>query len=128
MMSPKISAILVSTSREKIFQLSPLYTKMLGAAGRVASGLVKSATKTNAIQNAVKTNIPAASSRKFYRYNYNILTFTLNLWFWQLFVFFFLMTVKKLFKLYIVTNSQSKAFFLLLRLMIYIIKAVFISS
>jgi hypothetical protein len=51
---------------------------MLGAAGRVASGLVKSATKTNAIQNAVKTNIPAASSRKFYRYIYSIIIFLLE--------------------------------------------------
>jgi len=36
----------------------------LGAAGRVASGLVKSATKTTAIQGAVKANLPAASSQQ----------------------------------------------------------------
>ena len=35
---------------------------MLGAAGRVASGLVKSAT---AVQSAVKTNIPAVAARKY---------------------------------------------------------------
>ena len=35
---------------------------MLGAAGRVASGLVKSAT---AVQTAVKSNIPAVAARKY---------------------------------------------------------------
>merc|ERR1712211_158153 len=39
-----------------------LYAKMLGAAGRAVSGLVKSATKAPALQTAVKSNLPAASA------------------------------------------------------------------
>merc|ERR1712180_459042 len=39
-----------------------LYAKMLGAAGRAVSGLVKSATKAPALQTAVKANLPAASA------------------------------------------------------------------
>merc|ERR1712121_583554 len=41
-----------------------LHSKMLGAAGRVASGLVKSASKTASIQNVVKANIPASASQQ----------------------------------------------------------------
>merc|ERR1719348_632268 len=37
---------------------------MLGAAGRVASGLVKSASKTASIQNVVKANIPASAAQQ----------------------------------------------------------------
>merc|ERR1711990_1130965 len=41
-----------------------LHSKMLGAAGRVASGLVKSASKTASIQNVVKANIPASAAQQ----------------------------------------------------------------